>query len=75
MEPTEFAIELKSSFHRFVTLLSPEVPPTVSGRDSFLELSALISFHQSLYSPCEVLIAWTDNEVDPHSLSKISFHA
>ena len=32
-------------------LLSPEVPPTVSGKDSFLGLSALIFFKKSLHSP------------------------
>ena len=68
MEPTEFAIALKCSFHRFAILLSPEVAPTVRGKDSFLGFSALIF-------PFEVLIALTENEVDPHSLSKISFHA
>ena len=53
VEPTEFAIALKRSFHRFAILLSPEVSPTVSGRDSFLELSALISFQKSLHSPLQ----------------------
>ena len=48
---TEFAIALKWSFHRFAILLSPEVPPTVSGRDSFLDLRAWISFQKSFYSP------------------------
>ena len=38
VEPKEFAIALKWSFHWFVILLSPDVPPAVSGRDSFLEL-------------------------------------
>ena len=50
VEPTEFAIALKWSFYRFAILLSPEVPPTVSGRDSFLAES-LISFQKSLHSP------------------------
>ena len=51
VEPTEFAIALKWSFHRFAILLFPEIPPSVSGKDSFLGLSALISFQKSLHSP------------------------
>ena len=51
VEPTEFAIVLKLSFHRFAILLSPEVPPTLRGRDSFLGLSTLTSFQKSLHSP------------------------
>ena len=59
VEPTEFAIALKWSFHRFAILLSPEVPPAVSGRESFLGLSALISFQISLHSPL-----WSYESID-----------
>ena len=48
------AVARKLSYHRFAILLSPEVPPTVSGRDSFLDYSALISFQKSLHLPSEV---------------------
>ena len=39
------------NFPRFAILLSPEVHPTVSGKDFFLGLSAFISIQKSLHSP------------------------
>ena len=57
VQTTEFAIALILDFHWFAILLSQEVDPTVSGKDS-LELSALI-FHPKIHCilPFEVLIA------------------
>ena len=54
VEPKEFAIALKLSFYRFAILFFPEVPPSGSGKDSFLGLIALISFHSVsiVYSTC-----------------------
>ena len=68
VERTEFAIALKWYFHRFAILVSPEVPPTVRGKDSFLGLSTLISFQKSLHSPI-----WSFDSIDlEQSLSSFS---
>ena len=67
VEPTEFAISLKWSFHKFAILLSLEVPPTVSDKDSFLGLCALICFQKSLHSPL-----WSFDYIDWESWTSFS---
>ena len=59
VEPTEFAFALLWSLNRCAILLSPEVIPNVSGRDSYLGLSAIISFQKSLHTPF-----WSFDSID-----------